>query len=172
MARRFHRSSSRGRSIESLRWTGGNFFFGAISAGVSRLNFLTATNDPPETIMRIRGELVAWLDGVQAPGVAVDVALGCILVPEGTGTGGAMSPIADDTAPWFLYERFTLGYEEPVGDVVDVPGLSIVRIPIDVKAMRIVRPDVEAQVSIENASLSSASAVNVSFNVRVLLGST
>ena len=172
MARRHHRSSSRGRNIESLRWSGANYFFDAISAGVARLNFLTASNDPPETIMRIRGELVAWIDGVQAPGVAIDVALGCVLVPEGTGTGGSMSPITDDTAPWFLYERFTLGYEEPVADVVDVPGLTLIRIPIDVKAMRIVRPDVEAQVSIENVSLTSAAAVNLSLNVRVLLGST
>jgi len=174
MARRSQslRRGNRGRSMESVRWSGGTFFFNAISAGNSALVFLTASNDPPETILRIRGELVAWIDGLEAPAVSIDVAVGVILVPEGSATTVQWSPGSEANAPWLMYERFSLGYEEYVTDVIDAPGLTVFRKTIDVKAQRIVRPDVEAQLAIENNTLSGAAAVNVAFTSRVLLGAT
>jgi len=143
-----------------------------VSAGSTALNFITATSDPPETLMRIRGELVAYIDAASAPTKLVDVAVGIALVPEGSGTTVLWSPITDEDAPWWYYERFVLGYEEMVTDVIDVPGITSFRSTIDVKGMRIIRPDVEAQIVVENATLQSASSVNVALTARVLFGST
>ena len=171
MARdRFRRSSK--REIESVRWSGATSSFLAFGAGTNALTFLSASNDPPETLMRIRGELVAWIDAVQAPASMVDIAIGVIKVPEGTGTGGTMSPITDDEAPWMMYERFTLGYEEYVTDVIDAPGLTVFRKSIDVKSMRIIRPGVELQLAVENVTLNGVASVNISFAHRGLLGAT
>ena len=122
--------------------------------------------------MRIRGELVAYIDAASAPTKLVDVAVGIALVPEGSGTTVLWSPITDEDAPWWYYERFVLGYEEMVTDVIDVPGITSFRSTIDVKGMRIIRPDVEAQIVVENATLQSASSVNVALTARVLFGST
>ncbi len=129
-----------------------------------------AAGTVPETIMRTRGELVGYIDGASAPGKLVHFAVGMILVPEGTGTTVLWSPITDANAPWFWIEQFHLGYEEMVTDVVDVPGLSIFRKEIDLKAMRIVRPDVEVQLVFENVTLLSVAAVNVRVSFRMLLG--
>jgi len=169
-----HRSSRRGsaRTMESTRWTGNVFSFNTLSAGSQALTFLTASNDPPETILRIRGDLLAYLDSTATPGARVDVAVGIALVPEGSSTTVVWSPITDVEAPWFLYERFSLGYEEMVTDVIDIPNITGYRKTLDVKSMRIVRPDVEAQIVVEQATLSGADAINLSLSARVLLGST
>ncbi len=161
-----------GRSMESVRWTGANFLFSAQAASTLALEFLSASDDPPETILRIRGELVVWLDGLEAPAVAVEVGIGAALVAQGSGSTVQWAPLSEANAPWFLYERFTIGYEEFVTDVIDAPGLSVFRKTIDVKSMRIVRPDVEAQMCVENATLIGAASVNTSFSSRLLLGST
>ena len=152
---------------DQLRWSGASFQFSAQAAGSSALNFITA-GQQRATMMRIRGELVAYVDGVQAPGGLTDVAIGAAQVPEGTSTTALWTPITDDDAPWFLYERFTLGYEEMVNDVIGVPGLTVFRKTIDVKAMRIFRPDVEAQIVFQSATLLTAISVNLTLNVRVL----
>jgi len=105
--------------------------------------------------MRIRGELVASLDATQTPGTLIHVSIGIILVPEGSSTTVQFNPVADAEAPWFMFEQFAIGYEEAVTDVVDMAGLSVFRKTIDVKAMRIVRPGIEAQVIVENTTLAS-----------------
>jgi len=169
VARR-HRGN--GKVIQDTRWTGGNIIFAALSAGSSAQTILTSSNTIPETWMRMRGHLLAYLDGAKAGGEGVDVAIGAIVMPEGQGATVVSSPITDDTAPWLWYERFSLVYEEYVTDVVDAVGGPLVRIPIDAKAMRIIRPDREVQLVIEQATLSglAAASVNVSLTSRILLG--
>ncbi len=168
-----HRRSTRGpvrKRIQSTRWDGANHFFGAATAGAVAQTFATAGTDT-ETLLRIRGELTGWIDGNDAPPVAIDVAVGIALVPEGSGTTVLWSPLSDDNAPWLMYERFTLGYEEYVTDVIQAVSLSSMRKTIDVKAQRIIRPDIELQIVMESATLSGAGAINVSFGFRALLGS-
>ena len=169
----FPRRSNRGsakKRIQSTRWDGANHFFGAATAGVVAQIFATAGTDT-ETLLRIRGELVGYIDGLDAPPVAIDGAVGIALVPEGSGTTPQWSPLADDNAPWLMYERFTLGYEEYVTDVIQAVQLSSFRRMIDVKAQRIIRPDIELQIVMESATISGAGAINVSFGFRALLGS-
>ena len=162
----------RGREIESTRWSGGSVLFSAQSAGTAAAVFINASADPPETLMRMRGELTAYLDSTSAPGGLIEVGIGVALVPEGSGTTVTWSPLTDDDAPWWYYDRFVLGYEEMVADVIDVPGITSFRKTIDVKGMRIIRPDVEAQIVVENVTLLNADGVNLQVSARVLFGST
>ena len=167
---RNHRSRQQPK-IEQLRWSGATFTFAAIAAGsITALNFITSATER-DSLMRMRGQLVSWLDGVQtAASVANDVALGAILAAEGSATAAVAAPAADDNAPWFLYERWVLGYEEYVVDVIDAPGASVFRKEIDLKAMRIFRPDVEAQLVHQTTDLVGTSLVNTVLSIRALFG--
>jgi len=144
----------------------GVFALAAGSAGV----LLVAADTIRDTIMRTRGNLCAWIDGLETPAVAVRVSVGMIVVPEGTAATVLWAPFTDETAPWFYHTEFTLGYEEMVTDVIDVPGISSYREVIDSKAMRIADPDTEVQLVVENTTITGAASVNVSVSGRFLLG--
>ena len=165
---RGRRPLGRGATLEK-RWLGftGNVL--ALAAGTQGVMLASAT-DTTDTIMRTRGNLVAFLDGVAAPGQLVQVAVGLWIVPEGTGSTVLGSPIADDNADWFYHSVFALGYEEGVVNVIDYSGIPVFREVVDDKAMRIGRPDSEIQMVVENVSIGSASAVNVQMYGRFLLG--
>ncbi len=162
MARRNSRGSDR-----TTRWSGGNFVFNAITAGTAALTLVTF-GTANTTLIRLRGNLVAWIDGNEAPPVGLDVAIGAIVMPEGQGSTVLSSPVTDDDAPWLFYERFAIGYEEYVIDVIDAPGLTVFRKEIDVKAMRILRPDREVQLVMEQSGPIGNGAVNILVNFRAL----
>ncbi len=128
-----------GKKIDFTHWTGfAGTSLGLAAAGTSAATLLAAAHEP-ETLLRTRGNVVAFVDGPQDPGVLVSVGVGFIPVPEGTGTTVLWSPITDPDAPWFWFDRFTIGYEEAVVDVIAMAALSVYRSVIDSKAMRIVR---------------------------------
>jgi len=158
--------------MESVRWSGATNTFLAQAAGSAAQVFINAADTPPETLLRLRGELVGTIDGLEAPGPLIDVALGIALVPEGSGVTVLWQPGSEANAPWWFHTRFTLGYEEYVTDVIDSPGLTTFRQTIDLKGMRIIRPDVEAQIVIENITLATAGSVNLVLSSRVLFGAT
>ncbi len=166
-----HRRSNRSvqAKIQNLRWIGGRQSFNAVSAGSSAQTHITAAAET-DTVMRTRGEVYGYIDGVAAPGELFEVAIGLIVMPAGQGSTVVLAPITDPDAPWYYYTRFTLGYEEAVVDVVDVPGITSFRAVIDSKAMRILRPEQEVQIVMENATIQSAGAVNCGISTRVLLG--
>ena len=120
--------------------------------------------------MRTRGEMLAYLPGAAGPSIWVDVAVGFALVPEGTGTTVLWFPITDANAPWLYYERFSLAHDEKVTDVIGIPDATSFRKTIDVKAMRIVRGDMELQAVFEQATLGTAGAVDLTAAGRFLMG--
>ncbi len=130
-------------------WTGVRVQFLALNTGTVAVTLISAVHGR-ETLMRIRGSLVGHVDGLSAPPLGALIALGLILVPEGTGTTVLWSPLSDEDAPWLWYSSFFLGYEEVVADVIDIPGITSYREVVDSKAMRVVRPDVEVQLVAEN----------------------
>jgi len=156
------------KKIQYTHWTYGSADHGALTAGTAASTVAAAQHEP-ETILRIRGEWVAYVDGASAPPKTMAVGVGLILVPEGEGTTVRWSPITDGDAPWLWVDYAIIGYEEMVIDVVDVPALTMVRRVIDNKAMRIVR-NRELQFVVENATIGGAGAVNVFANFRVLSG--
>ena len=157
MARRQFRAQKR-----FTRWTGvssgGSFLAqGAGSVALTIVGSITAT----ETLIRVRGELVGWLDGASAPSKAVLLSVGWIVMPEGQGATVVSEPFGDANAPWLLYERGLLGYEEMVVDTVSVQGLPFFRKTIDSKAMRILRPDREVQMVVTNTTIDAAGSTNL-----------
>ena len=148
-----------------IGFTSGANFTG-LGAGSAAATLLPAQHDR-ETLMRTRGNLLAYLDGIVAPGGAVSVSVGMILVPEGTGTTVLWDPFSDDDAPWFYYSEFVLGYEEMVTDVIDVPGATAFREVIDSKAMRRVRNQ-EIQMVVTNTTLLTARSINLFATGRIL----
>ena len=161
---------ARVRKIDSTRWAGFNGMFSNISAGSFAINFGAAVLRQHETILRTRGNICGWIDGLGAPGRAALISMGLHLVPEGTGTTVLAEPFADDNEPWFYHEAFTVGTEELVTDVIETQGLSVFRQTVDSKAMRKMKSGQEIQAVITNTTLLSATAVNVSLNVRFLFG--
>jgi len=157
-----------GKKIDFVHWTGIQESALALTAGSVASTALAAQHDP-ETWMRFRGNLLAYLDATQLPGRLIQVAVGLILVPEGTSTTVLWSPATDPDAPWMYYDIFAIGWEEGVTDVVDMPGVSSYRSVIDSKAMRIVRNQ-EVQFVTENVSVGSAGTVNVVLSGRALSG--
>jgi len=163
------RRGGHAKKIDTVHWTYGSWSAAALSAGVQAATVLGAQH-LPETLLRIRGEWIAWLDGTSTPGEGMAVSAGLILVPEGTGATVLWSPITDGDAPWIWWDTFHLGYEEMVTDVIDVPVISGARRVIDSKAMRKVR-NTELQIVTENATFLGAGAINAFGSVRVLSGS-
>ena len=157
------------KKIDTVHWTYGSFSALALAAGTVAVNAFPAQH-LPETLLRTRGEWVAYPDAVQTPGKLVAVGIGLIQVPEGTDTTVLWSPITDGDAPWIWVDYAMIGYEELVTDVVDVPALSGVRRIIDSKAMRKIR-NTELQIVIENATVGVAASVNVAGQFRTLSGS-
>ncbi len=157
-----------GKKIDFVHWTLGSFTFQSQAAGTAAVNVNPAQHDP-ETLLRIRGEWSAFLGGPNSPGVVVSVAIGLILVPEGTGSTVLWSPITDGDAPWIFWDTAILGYEEMVADVIDVPAMTGVRRVIDNKAMRIVRNQ-ELQAVVENATIGVAGNIDALGQFRVLSG--
>ena len=168
MARRGSRSRG-GKVIDNLRWLGMSGDVNALAAGTVGVAILSSTASR-DTIMRTRGQFMAYLDGVQAPGVRINCGVGLWVVPEGTGTTVLGSPLSDPDADWFWYDTFSLAYEEAVANVISLPGADTFRTVVDSKAMRRPGFDTEVQFVMENVTFGSSSAVNAVLSGRILLG--
>ena len=161
MGGRASRGGGRKADLHWVAFTGGATALGAGVFGAELKAGLGAIGGRTQTLMRTRGNMVCWVDGAPAVGVLVLVSLGMHLVPEGTGSTVTVSPLTEPGAGWFYHEAVVIGYDEPVTDVIDVPGLSSVRSVIDIKAMRVIRPEIEIQLVIEATTVGGAGAINV-----------
>ena len=159
----------RGRKIDNLRWIGFGESNVGFAAGTGADTLLAATA-MPDTVMRTRGILTAFLGSGIAAGVGIRVGVGFIFVPEGTGSTVLWSPLSDPNAPWFYYTAFALDYLEPVVDVIAYTEMASYREVIDSKAMRKAPPDTEVQVVYENVTTIGATEVSVFVDGRILVG--
>ena len=156
------------KKIDSVHWTYGSWSIGAMSAGTQGASVLNAQH-LPETLLRIRGENVVYVDATAAPGTLAAITSGLILVPEGTSSTVLWSPITDGDAPWIWWDSVIVGHEEMVTDVIAVQEMLGARRVIDNKAMRRIRNQ-EVQFVVENATLLGAESVNVFGAARFLSG--
>ena len=147
-------------------WTGFSSSALALAAGGVCSMAQSAQHDR-ETILRTRGQLLCYADGVQTPGALTVITAGLILVPEGTGATELWSPFTDADAPWFWYVMFMIGHEEAVTDVIGNSVVAAYRETIDSKAMRRVRNQ-EVQFCVENTTLGGAISVNIGITGRFL----
>ena len=156
------------KKIDTVHWTNIRDSVGSLAAGTAA-RLMGAAQHLPETILRIRGEWCAWIEGAQAGGAGFRVSVGLILVPEGTGSTVLWSPNADGDAPWIWWDTASLSYEEYVADVVWNDGGQLVRRVVDSKAMRKNR-NMELQWVVENVTEIGAGSANVALSARVLSG--
>ena len=163
-----------GKVITSTSWEIIGASILAMSAGTAavavRLAIPGIGGGIHETLLRTRGWLTAWLDGTQVPGALTIVSVGLRLASEGSGGTVTVSPFTEGGYPWFFHESFVLGYEETVTDVIQIPALSGIRMRVDDKAMRKIRPAEELQMVVENTTIGTAANVNVAINGRWLFG--
>jgi len=85
-----------GKKIDFTRWDGGFQTALALSAGSVAATSIAA-GILPTTLLRMRGELVAYVDAASAPPTLAEIGVGLHLVPEGTGTTVLNSPLTDRT---------------------------------------------------------------------------
>jgi len=157
-----------GKKIDFVHWT--TSFASVLGQGSgAAARTLLAAQHLPETLMRMRGESVVYLDGAQAPPQLVIVEVGIILVPEGTGTTVLWSPTADGDAPWIWWDTYFIGHEEYVTDALQSVMINGARRVVDSKAMRIVRNQ-EVQYVVENTAIIGVENINAMCSVRVLAG--
>ena len=157
---------SRSGRRADLRWTLGTTSFLALAAGNSSDTVVSA-GTTSQTIMRVRGEILSWLDGTLGPGAAIIVALGLLI--QQAGATATSLPLTDGEAPFMMYHVWHLAYEEQVTDVIGSPFAAAVRIEVDVKSKRILRPDQEIVAVIEAATIANAAPANTAFAGRFLI---
>ncbi len=158
-----------GKTIDSVHWTYGTGGAFALADTASAAVSMIPAQHLPETLLRIRGEWAATLDGFLAPAASARVTIGVIQVPEGTGTTVLWDPENDGDAPWIFWDVMQLSHEESVIDVMEY-GLGSARRVVDSKAMRKLC-NTELQLVIHNASLSNSPPINAFFAARFLSGS-
>ncbi len=158
------------KKMDNLFWglAGGSQL--ALAAGSFAGQVFLSVGTIPSTLLRIRGTVLAFIDGVQAPGVLNSVTWGIIKVDEGAGSTSRYDPVADSNAPWLAYGTFLIGHEEMVTDVLGGAGLDWQRHVVDNKAMRRIRVDQEVQISVSNVALAGSAPINFAFALRVLQG--
>jgi len=165
------RRSGHAKKIDSVHWEVGAGQFIGQAAGTAAGTFFPAQH-LPETLLRFRGEWAAALFGALGSGIGVQLTIGVIQVPEGTGSTVLWSPFTDGDAPWIWWDVMNLIYVEQVTDVVYSNQTSSGRRVIDSKAMRKLR-NTELQLVVENTTIPGLTTASIDVNVcgRVLAGS-
>ena len=123
--------------------------------------------DQSETLVRMRGEVLVWLDASgSAQGDACVVA--CGLIVASLGSTQAVDPINEGGANWLWHSFFTLATESAIANAVTAPDSASRRLIIDNKAMRKLREDEEIQFIVANQDIAGAPVVNVVAGLRAL----
>ncbi len=151
-----------------MRWTFGTHVADSVAAGTGSQAVIVTSGTISQTLFRIRGWLNVSLDAAAgAAGDILSVGYG-LLVQQGGATATSL-PLTDGDAPFFWYQAFHLVRVEAVaGGAADVS--SIVSIPIDGKAMRVIRPDQEIVSIFETSDVAGAPAWTGTVSSRFLLG--
>ena len=163
-----------GKKIETVRWTGDTVInTAALASGGSAAIQLYQVGDQEAapTLLRTRGQISVYVDGVQAPGGSSLVTLGVHVVPKGSDATITSTPLTEAEGDWFVWRTAVLAYEEMVTDVIAVERMLSFRFEIDSKAMRKMKPGQEIQFVVASiTNLAGGVAINVAGQLRFLLG--
>ncbi len=161
--------ANRGRRTD-YEWSGGNFSAAEASGGSSVGTLVTI--NVPGTLMRIRGNVLVSIDG-PTDGDKVIAAMGIILVTEEALAAGASAianpgDINDLDAPWIWHQFLPLQSQAIVSTSA---GQQFMRVEMDSKAMRKVKPTQSLVFRTANVALSGTPAVDYTAAARILFGS-
>ncbi len=157
----------RSRRRNDYRWigaTGG----AAMASGASSALVTVISTQSAFTLMRIRGEAVASIDGPVANDKVI-VAIGLIIVTDAAVAAGAASiptPATDLNSSWIWHGFFPL-----VAQGADDAEGVVMRQTIDSKAMRKIGNLESMVVVAENVALAGTPAVDIAWGVRCLFAS-
>ena len=123
-----------------------------------------------ETLIRIRGEVLVWLDPATSEvGDALEVAWGVLRAPTGILSEVGVNPIQDGGAPWVAYGVATLASE--IANFVGVnEGSLMKRFEVDNKAMRKLRDAETLYFVLRTSSIVGSPTMNYGFMLRFLTG--
>ncbi len=162
--------ATRGQSRKEMQldWQFAEVSALAQSAGtIAALTFSFAT---ALTILRLRGWFHCWIDGAQAPGGIVSLQYGLIHRRSGAASTAVADPRSDAETRWLWYGTSLLAYEEYVTDVIDCPGITFHRVPVDNKSMMKMKTGDELQFVVINTTIGSALSTNSVLQIRGLFG--
>ena len=174
------RQSGLGRRAPSTRrktvWTEGPFSNAAIQAiSASGLVVVTVgqTSAGGVTLVRIRGELVMWLEVVGAIGdgfAEVDAGIGIVSADAfGIGATAMPSPSVDkDWGGWIWHNSLGPIIGLSVTEVENTGQISQVRIPIDTKAMRKLIGNTTVFGAVAARGLIGAATISFGMSTRML----
>ena len=162
------RGRGTGRTIDYKQWS----FIPAIelsSAAAATISGASLAFEEPATILRCRGELVVALDGVAA-GASNGVTFGLGIVSTDAATLGATAlpdPGAEPNFPWlWWHDAELISNAVEANEQSDIT--SAVRVPIDTKAMRKMKPGESLIMVVQT---DSAITVDILLSrIRVLIG--
>ncbi len=131
------------------------------------VQFEAFASDTAETLMRLRGEVLVFLDGASSPAVGdlMVFAWGVIRSASGS-TDVGVSPLTEGGANFLAYGTGHLGTEATAQ--LGNEGLSMVRFDVDSKAMRKLRENESLYVVFESVDIAGAPVWNAGFSLRGL----
>ncbi len=133
--------------------------------------FESFVSDTAETLVRVRGEVLVWLDlSGSAAGDVMVFAWGIVRSASGS-TDVGVSPITEGGANFLAYGICTLGTEIAIGTAGDGNvrnGIAMKRFEIDSKAMRKLRENESIYMIFETADVVGAPVTNAGFAIRAL----
>ena len=160
MARR-----SSGGHRQHLEWGLWGASLLALAAGVG--GTILTTFGLASTILRIRGQVLVYLDGLGTTGELVKVGLAISKLPEDA-SSTLLAPITDPAADYLWHNVVHVGYEENVFNEFS-QSVSAVCIDIDSKVMRRMRTGDQLSFVAENVTVGAAASVNVAAGGRFLV---
>ena len=156
------------RVLDMKQWRG----LPAHSSGVASITTVLMASlgfTEPSTILRIRGDFRAMLDGA-SDGTVQQFAFGIGVVSTDAATLGATAmpdPFGEPEYPWLFYHSANL-VASILGGALIEPALAQAFVTIDSKAMRRVKPG-QSLVSVLQTLLTSNTTIDHGL-VRVLVG--
>ncbi len=142
---------------------------GAVTAqGATQQRIAVAVFNSSGTVMRVRGELMASMNGPSAADITV-LGVGLIVATDAQVTAGAASfpsPLSVGDADWMWHGFVPLVSQGVVEDQFGNVG----KIIVDTKAMRRVKPNEQLVLVADAVLLVGTATVDLAFGVRVLFG--
>ncbi len=162
------RRSGFSKTIDSVRWTPSSSTFAGIGGDATAALIAVGAGGEAETVLRVRGHVMCWLDATAAQGEIMQVSVGFILAQGGQSTTVLSSPSTDADARWIWHQDMIVASETAA---VVSNELGIFRAEIDGKAMRKAGRDQEIQCVVETTTLlGSAAPTNTVVVCRWLVG--
>ena len=158
----------------SMFWEGTTFAVtsgtGTVSAGAV-VSESVLENIPNPTLVRVRGEFVAYATAIGASGAQAIVGIGLIRVTGralAAGVSSLPTPITDQGSDWLYHKMFPISVRGSLGADSEATGAHVFRWEIDNKSMRKFELNQAIALVTENSAITSTVTVQITGALRFL----